>query len=222
MTDANAFSLKAEVRDDIGKGASRRLRREDKIPAVIYGGEEEPQSVAISHFDILKCLNDNSFYSQLIDINIDGEVTETILRDLQRHPYKPTVLHADFQRVVRGQELTVNVSLECINADEAKGVKAGGILSQSVIDVEIVCRPSNLPEKIEVDVTDLEMNESLRLTDIKLPEGVRLLDLEGVEDEDDDDNIVIVSIHPPRAEEVVEEASTEDEIDVDVESDDDE
>ncbi len=204
------FFLKAELRDDIGKGASRRLRREDKIPAVIYGGEAQPQSVTLSHFDILKCLNDESFYSQIVDIDINGEVQEAILRDLQRHPYKPTVLHADFQRIVRGQELTVNVPIHYINAEDAKGVKAGGILSQNIIDVEIICRPRDLPEALPVDVSELEMNESLRLSDIPMPEGVRIVALENIDSEDDEQNTVVVSIHPPKAEKAAEEASTDD------------
>ena len=212
---SNAFLLKAESREDIGKGASRRLRREHKIPVVIYGGDETPESVTISHFDILRCLNDESFYSQIIDIEIAGEVQETILRDLQRHPYKPSILHADFQRVVRGQELTVHVPVHYVNSESAKGIKSGGILSQHVIDVEIICRPRNLPEAIEIDVTDLGMNESLRLSDIKMPEGVRLIALENLEA--DDQNISIVSIHPPKAEKVVEEASTDEVVDGDSE-----
>ncbi len=215
----NAFLLKAEVREDIGKGASRRLRREHKIPAVIYGGGEDPQSVTISHFDILKCLNDEAFYSQIIDIEVAGEVQETILRDLQRHPYKPTVIHADFQRIVRGQELTLNVPVHYINADEAKGVKAGGILSQNIIDVEVTCRPSLIPEALQVDVAELDVNESLYLTDIKLPEGVRLTALES---DDEEADTVIVSIHPPKAETVAEEASTDDDTDVEAEATDEE
>ncbi len=204
---ANSFSLKAESRDDIGKGASRRLRRQDKIPAVIYGGDAEPQAVTLSHSAILKCLNDESFYSQIIDIEVAGEVQETILRDLQRHPYKPTILHADFQRIVRGQELTVSIPLHYQNVEDSVGVKAGGILSQNVIDVEVICRPSLIPEALVVDVAELGVNESLHLSDIPLPEGVRLTELDA---EDEDSNAVIVSIHPPKAEKVAEEASTED------------
>lgn len=203
---SNAFLLKAESRQDIGKGASRRLRHEGKIPAVIYGGEEAPVSVTLLHSDILKCLNNDAFYSQLIDIEVAGEKQEVILRDLQRHPYKPTILHADFQRVVRGQELTLNVPINYINVEESKGVKAGGILSQNLIDVEIACRPSLIPEALEVDVIDLDINESLFLSDLTLPEGVRLTTLD---EEDEETNTVIVSIHPPKAEKVEEEASTE-------------
>ncbi len=204
---SNAFLLKAEARQDIGKGASRRLRHTGKIPAVIYGGDEAPVSVTLLHSDILKCLNNDAFYSQIIDIEVNGEKQETILRDLQRHPYKPTVLHADFQRVVRGQELTLNVPLNYLHIEESKGVKAGGILSQNLIDVEIACRPSLIPEAIDVDVSELDVNESLHLSDLVLPEGVRLVSLDT---EDDETNAVIVSIHPPKAEKVEEEASTED------------
>ncbi len=210
---ANLFTLKAEKRQDIGKGASRRLRREQKIPAVIYGGEGEPQSVTISHFDILKCLNDEAFFSQIIDIEVDGEVTETILRDLQRHPYKPTVLHADFQRIVRGQELTVNIPINYVGVEESKGIKAGGILSQHIIDIEVACRPSLIPEVLDVDISGLDMNESLRLSDIVLPEGVRLTALDNTEGDEEDINISIVSIHAPKAEKATEESSTDSEED---------
>ncbi|MGY0399625.1 MAG: 50S ribosomal protein L25/general stress protein Ctc [Ostreibacterium sp.] len=206
---ANQFLLKADFRDNIGKGASRRLRRENKIPAIVYGGQEAPQSITVSHFKILKYLNDDSFYSQIIDIEVEGEIQETILRDLQRHPYKPSILHADFQRVVRGQELTVNVPIHYLNAESAKGVKLGGILSQHIIDIEIACRPSDLPEALEVDITELDMNEALRLSDITLPEGVRILMLEGLETENDEHNINIVSIHPPKAEKVSEVVSAD-------------
>ncbi len=211
---ANLFSLKAESRQDIGKGASRRLRREHKIPAVIYGGEGEPQSITLSHFDILKCLNDDSFFSQLIDIEVDGEVTEAILRDLQRHPFKPTILHADFQRIVRGQELTVNIPISYTNVEESKGVKAGGILSQHIIDIEVSCRPSNIPEVLEVDVLDLDINDSLRLSDIVLPEGVRLTAFDNTEGDEEDINISIVSIHAPKAEKVAESSTEDDEAEV--------
>ncbi len=207
---ANSFSLTATSRDDVGKGASRRLRREGKVPAVIYGGDENPQAVTISHSAILKCLNDESFYSQIIDIEVDGKVEETILRDLQRHPYKPTIIHADFQRVVRGQEMTVNIPVHYTNVEASKGVKAGGILSQSIIDVEVICRPSLIPEALEVDVINLDVNESLHLTDITMPEGVRLVALEGGVTEES--NAVIVSIHPPKAEKVAEVASTDDDV----------
>jgi len=205
---ANAFLLMANTRDDIGKGASRRLRRQNLVPAVVYGGSDSPQSITIKHSDILKCLNDNSFYSQIIDVNIDGDITETILRDMQRHPYKPTILHLDFQRVVRGQELSVQVPLNFTNTDSAKGVKAGGILSQHIINVEVICRPSKIPEFITVDVLELDINESLRLKDIAIPEDVRLTALEQSDGKDDDSNIQIVSIHPPKAE-VVQESSTD-------------
>ncbi|MPV85548.1 50S ribosomal protein L25/general stress protein Ctc [Ostreibacterium oceani] len=193
---ANSFLLKAEPRSDIGKGASRRLRREEKIPAVIYGGDGEAQSITISHFEILKHLNSDSFYSQIIDIDVNGDVTETVLRDLQRHPYKPTVLHADFQRVVRGQEITVNVPLHFLNTESAAGVKAGGIMSQHVINVEIRCRPRLLPEAIEVDVANLGMNEALHLSDLTLPEGVALTAF--AEGDAEQADTAVVSIHPPK------------------------
>lgn len=207
---ANQFFLQAQKRNDIGKGASRRLRRADKIPAVIYGGEHEALPITISHHAILKCLNDEGFYSQIIDIEVDGEKQETILRDLQRHPYKPTILHADFQRVVRGQELHVNVPIHLVGEEKSVGLKAGGILSLLVNQIEVVCRPSLIPESLTLDISNLGMNESLRLSDIPLPNGVRLAEFEGLNAIDADHNAVVVSIHPPAAESS-EEASVGDE-----------
>ncbi len=203
----NTFFLKAEKRTDIGKGASRRLRREDKVPAVIYGGEGEAKSITISHFAILKLLNDDSVYSQLIDVEVDGEVTETILRDLQRHPYKPSILHVDFQRVVRGQVITVNVPIHYLNMDTCAGAKAGGIVNQHIIDIEVSARPSALPESLEVDVADMQIGDNMHLSEIKVPEGVTIIALENSDDAD----IPIISIHAPKAkvEEETEEAATE-------------
>lgn len=199
------FILKAEKRDVLGKGASRRLRRENKMPAIIYGGDKEPVSITISHFEILKNLNSDAFYSQIIDIDLDGEKIETVLRDLQRHPYKPAVLHADFLRVVRGQEITVHVPIHLMNADKSKAIKAGGVLSHNIIDIEISCRPSLLPKSIDVDVSALEIGDVIKLSEIKLPEGVSIPAL--VNEEND---VPVVVIHAPKASsETVEEGEGE-------------
>ncbi len=201
----NTFSLQAETRNDIGKGASRRLRHENKVPAVVYGGEGEPVSITIGQFEILKCLNNDSFYSQIIDININGEVTETILRDLQRHPYKPTILHADFQRIVRGQKLTVNVPLHFINMENSVGVKASGIANQHIIDIEVSCRPGDLPESIIVDVEEIGIGDTIHLSQIIMPEGVTIVALDNDESEGGDANQIVYSVHAPKAEKVEEE-----------------
>lgn len=210
---SNEYFLKAEKRQDVGKGASRRLRRENKVPAVIYGGEAGAQSVTLKHNEIVKLLQDDAVFSQIIDIEVDGEVTETVFRDLQRHPYKPTVLHADFQRVVRGMEITVNVPIHFLNTETAVGVKAGGIVTQHMINVEISCRPRLLPKAIEVDIAELDMHEVIRLADLNVPEGVTLVDYDA---EDEDTNVAVVSIHPPK-QEVVEEEDAE-EVDPNVEA----
>ena len=189
------YFLKAEKRQDIGKGASRRLRRDNKVPAVIYGGEAGAESVTLQHNEILKLLQDDAFFSQIVDIEVDGEVTETVVRDLQRHPYKPTIMHADFQRIVRGMEITVNVPIHYLNTETAVGVKAGGIVTQHMINVEISCRPRLLPKAIEVDIAKMDMHDVIRLGDLVIPEGVTLTAYDA---EDEDTNIAVVSIHPPK------------------------
>ncbi len=208
---SNTFFLKAEKRQDVGKGASRRLRRDNKVPAVVYGGEGNAESVTLRHNELLKLLQDDSFFSQIIDIEVDGEVTETVVRDLQRHPYKPTILHADFQRVVRGAEISVQVPLHFLNAETSVGVKAGGILTQHIINVEVSCRPRLLPKAIEVDIAKLDMNEVIRLAELELPEGVSIPELAHGEDA----NVAVVSIHPPKQ---AVESDTVEEVDPNVEA----
>ncbi|NVK20941.1 MAG: 50S ribosomal protein L25/general stress protein Ctc [Kangiellaceae bacterium] len=179
------FTLNAEVRSDIGKGASRRLRRlDDKIPAVVYGGKEEAVSVTLLHNQVIRMLEDEAAYSSIINLDIDGKVEEVILKDIQRHSYKPKVLHMDLKRVVRGQVMHASVPLHFINEDKAPGVKEGGIVSHQVTSVEISCLPRHLPEFIEVDLANLGMGEVVHLSDLVLPEGVTLDALAQGEDHD--------------------------------------
>ncbi|UTA47469.1 50S ribosomal protein L25/general stress protein Ctc [Simiduia sp. 21SJ11W-1] len=193
---SDAFTLNAEKRDVEGKGASRRLRRlAEKVPAIIYGGKSKPQNIQIDHKDLVHHLENEAFYSHIISLVVDGKAEDVILKDLQRHPAKPVVLHADFQRVVRGQKMHVRVPLHFINEATAKGVKqGGGIVSHLLTDLEINVLPKDLPEFIEVDVADLGVGESLHISDIKLPKGVESLALAQGGDHD----LPVVSIIKPR------------------------
>jgi len=204
------FELDAEVRTDMGKGASRRLRHANKIPAVMYGGGEDPVSLTMDHNKIAHALENEAFYSHILTINIGGKPAKAILRDLQRHPAKVLILHADFQRVNMKEKLHMNVPLHFINEDIAPGVKEeGGIIQHNVVEVEVSCLPGNLPEYIEVDVAELTMGHSLHLSDIKMVDGVELVQLAHGESHD----LPIVSIHKPRAAvEEVEEVVAEGEV----------
>ncbi|MDP1601866.1 MAG: 50S ribosomal protein L25/general stress protein Ctc [Legionella sp.] len=187
--------LEAETRTDMGKGASRRLRRlENKVPAVIYGGDKKPKSIHLLHNKVVKALESESIYSSVFDLHVDGKVEHVILKDLQRHPYKPIILHMDLQRVTGKDVLVKNVPLHFINEDLAKGVKAGGRISHSMTQVEIRCQAKNLPEFIEVDMTDVDMNDVVHLSDLKLPKGAQLT----VDLSDGSHNLPVVSIHAPK------------------------
>lgn len=189
------YVLNAEPRNDVGKGASRRLRRSGKVPAVLYGAHREPISLTLSQNDVQRHLKDEGFYSHILSLNITGSTAErAVLRDMQRHPYKPTVLHMDFQRVVEDEAIRVHVPLHFVNEAKCKGVRQeGGVISHLMIEVEVSCLPRNLPEFIEVDVLDLGMNESIHLSELNMPEGVELVQLlQGGGD------TAVVNVHHPK------------------------
>ncbi len=184
---SNEFVVNAEMREDQGKGASRRLRRAGKFPAIVYGAGKEPEPITLDHAVMLRQLENEAFYSQVLTLHIGSEEEQAVLRDLQRHPSKPFILHMDFMRIKRGETLRMNIPIHLIGGDEAPGVKEGGVLSQVVVDVEIECLPRNLPEYIEVDVSALDVGDSVHLSDLKLPEGVELVSMIGQEDQSEED-----------------------------------
>lgn len=190
------FELNAEVREDKGKGASRRLRRQaDMIPAIIYGAGKDPISLSIAHKDIHKACENEAFFSHILTINTGGSAEQAILKDLQRHPAKDRIMHADFMRVQMDQEITVEVPLHFINEDRCVGVKqGGGQISHNMTSVEITCLPGDLPEYIEVDVESVEVGSSIHMSEISLPEGVSIPSLQHGEDHDH----VVVSVHEPK------------------------
>lgn len=190
------FVIEAFPRDDQGRGASRRLRREEKkIPAIIYGGNAEATPIAIWHNELKKALENEAFFSHILTIDIAGKKESVILKDLQRHPYKPILSHADFQRVDKDHDIHVNVPLHFLNEETAPAVKThGGVVSHQMTEVEVVCRPQDLPEFLEIDLTDVEMDQVIHLSDIALPEGVRIAALQQGEDHD----LPVLAIHKPK------------------------
>ena len=174
---SNVFEFVAENRDLSGKIAARAVRRKGNVPAIVYGGEAAPQSIVLEHNEVLKHLEHEAVYSHVLDLKIDGKTEKAILKNIQRHPAKAQIMHMDFMRVDEKQALKVHVPLHFINEDTCLGVKEGGVVTHSMVDVEISCLPAVLPEYIEVDLAEINIGESVHLTDIKIPEGVDILAL---------------------------------------------
>ena len=191
-----SFELAAEFRDAEGKGASRRLRRANKVPAILYGGHREPRALALDHTRLMLMLENERFYSTIINLRV-GDVTQAaVLKDVQRHPAKNAVLHVDLQRVLENEKIRIAIPLHFTGAAAAPGVKAGGLVSHLRNEVEVTCLPKDLPEFIDVDLSGLGMNQMLYLADLKVPEGVEIPELSHGR------NSPVVSIHHARAEEV--------------------
>ena len=208
------FTLSAEVRSDYGKGASRRLRRTNKFPGIIYGGGGNPTPVSLDHNEMTNNLQNEAFFSHILTLKVDGAEEQAIIKDIQRHPYKQRILHMDFQRVLMNEAISVRVPLHYLNEETCPGVKTeGGAINKIENDIGISCLPANLPEYIEVDLAELKLGDSLHLSDVKLPEGVTGTDYtEGDEDHDR----AIVSVFQPRAaaeEETTDDAETSDDSD---------
>jgi len=175
---ATQHEIKATVRADAGKGASRRLRRTGQVPAVVYGGHAEPSSIEILHNTVWLASAHEWFYSSIIDLNVDGQVQKVILRDMQRHPVKPLIMHMDFLRVSADEAIRVRVPLHFLNQDTSPAGKAGGVvITHEVNEVEVSCLPANLPEYIELDLSGLKAGDTVHLSDIKLPAGVEIPEL---------------------------------------------
>lgn len=166
------YVLNAQTRTEQGKGASRRLRREGLIPAVIYGAGKDAEAITLRHNEVIRNLEEEAFYSQIISIDFGDRKESAILRDLQRHPAKPVAMHVDLQRVKEDEELRVLVPLHYTNEDAAKGVKVqGGKVRHIMSEVEVSCLPKDLPEFITIDMIEVEKGQILHLSDIQLPEG---------------------------------------------------
>jgi large subunit ribosomal protein L25 len=202
MIMKTSFELVAEFRETQGKGASRRLRHEGKVPAILYGGHSEARALTLSHQKLLIMLDNERFYSTILSLKVGDQTQAAILKDVQRHPFKNAIVHIDFQRVEDNQKIRINVPLHFVGAAVSPGVKSqGGMVSHMRNDVEVSCLPKDLPEFIEVDLSGLSINESIHLSQLKLPAGVELLALAK-------DDAAVVAIHSPRAEEPEAAAAT--------------
>ena len=206
---SDMFELNAELREDKGKGASRRLRRlADQIPAIIYGGNMDPQPLTMIRKDLEKALENEAFFSHVLTIKVGDKTQKAILKDLQRHPAKDRVMHADFLRVDENTAVKVHVPIHFINEEKCHGVKMeGGIIQHQITDIEVSCLPGDIPEYLEVDMLNVKVGEILHLSDVALPEGVTSVALALGEDHD----LAVASVIAPRggAEEEQLEAAAE-------------
>ena len=188
------FTLNAQARNDLGKGASRRLRRNaDLIPAVVYGGDKAPVSVSLATREVAKLLLNDAAYSSILELNIDGKKENVLIKALQRHPAKSFVMHADFIRVVAGQKLTTSVHVVLLNEDTCVGAKTGGgDIFRLATELEITCLPKDLPDSIEVDMANINVGEIVHLADLTAPKGVEFTALAH------NNNIAVASVQASR------------------------
>ena len=193
---SDAFELTVEVREDKGKGASRRLRRlADQVPAILYGGDQPPTPLALVRKDLEHALENEAFYSHVLTLHVGSKKEKAILKDLQRHPAKDRVMHADFLRVSEDVAIKVNVPIHFINEEACHGVKMeGGMIQHSATEIEVLCLPANIPEYIEVDMIDVHVGQILHLSDVSLPEGVESVALSHGADHD----LSIASVLAPK------------------------
>ncbi len=171
------FEINAVARSDEGKGASRRLRRTGMVPGIIYGGGRDPQMVATAHNELFHHLENEAFYSHILTVKVGGDTQKVVLKDLQRHPAKPFILHFDLLRVAAGDLIKMHVPLHFVGEDLAPGVKAGGKALHNLTELEVTCEARNLPEFITVDVSGLNVGDALHLSELKLPEGLEIFAL---------------------------------------------
>jgi len=210
------FQINASARTELGKAEMRRMRHQGRIPGVVYGAGKEAVSLTTSHNDLMLKLAEEAFAASILTLNLDGKEEQVVLKELQRHPYKPRLLHLDLLRVSQTSKLVMTVPLHFINEDTAPGVKAdGGLVSHTMSELEIACLPADLPEFLIVDLGSLEEGHSLHLSDVQLPEGVEIPSLALGAGHD----LPVVSIHKPRAEEEVSEDEGEAEGDSEAEGD---
>jgi large subunit ribosomal protein L25 len=203
---SNPIELLAENRTDMGKGASRRLRRDGKVPAILYGGDREPRPLSLDHDSLMHLSENETFYSSILSVTVGKASQPCILKDLHRHPAKNMILHVDLQRVLDDVEIRVSVPVHFINEATSKGVKQqGGQISHLMTEIEVSCLPKHLPEYIEVDVADLELDGAITLSEVKLPEGVEIPALAQADAQDP----VVVNCHRVRVSSIDEEEGAE-------------
>jgi large subunit ribosomal protein L25 len=191
------FEIQGEARQGTGRAANRLLRDSGRVPAIVYGGGKDPQSVSLDQNSLFHQMEQESFYTSILALKVGADVHSVVVKDVQRHPARLYVVHLDFQRIVDDEELTLHVPLHFLNEATATGVKEqGGQIEHTMTDIEISCLPKDLPEFVEVDLAKLELNEIFHLSDVQLPAGVTSVALAHGQD------LPVASIHPPRQQEV--------------------
>jgi len=210
----SVIELNAELREGKGKGASRRLRHANKVPAILYGVGKDAVSLSLLQKDVQYVMPDETFYSQVLSLKVDGKAEDVLLKDIQHHPYKSIVMHMDFQRVDANKAVHVHIPLHFIGEDVAPGVKTeGGAVSHVLMEVEVVCLPNLIPAYIEVDVSEMHLGDIIHLTDLKLPEGVQILALTHGDEHEHDTAVANIHIRKTAKEDVeadAEEAAASD------------
>src|SRR5881394_2436079 len=190
-----SFTFGADLREGQGKGASRRLRHAGKVPAILYGGNNEPRAIALDHQKLMTLIDNEKFYSSIINLVVGDKKQAAIVKDLQMHPARNAIVHVDMQRVSENEKIRIHIPIHFKGEAASPGVKTeGGVVSHRIADVEILCLPKDLPEFIELDLSGMHINESKHLSDLPLPAGVTIPSTAN-------GNATVVSIHPPRAEE---------------------
>ena len=211
---SDEFNLIAEMRDDRGKGARRRLRLQGKVPAIIYGAGREPRALMFDHNKVLRELENASFYSSILTIKVGDKSRAAIVKDIQRHPSKKQILHIDLQRIVEDEKIRMQIPIHYLGEEEAIGVKiGGGSVSRLMTEIEVSCFPKDLPEFLEVDISELELDQMLYVSSISLPKGVEVSEILLEQDQ------AIVSIQEIK--EIIEEEIIDEDGDTEVESSDD-
>ena len=197
-----SLDVNAQVRRDAGKGASRRLRRQGLVPAIVYGADRAPEMITLVHNELVRHLEQEAFYSQILDLKVADKTEKVVVKDLQRHPAKPFVLHVDFQRVSAKEKIRVTIPLHFLNEQSSKGAKLGGLVSHNLTEIEVSCLPEDLPQNIEIDVAEMTIGDILHLSEVPLPEGVALAHAP-------DPDVPVLIIHGAQAREEGEEEGGE-------------
>lgn len=190
-----SFTIGADFREMQGKGASRRLRHQERVPGILYGGGRPAQNIELDHKELSLHLKHEAFHASILTLSLQGEKQQVLLRDIQMHPWRAAVLHVDFQRVAKDKKIHMKVPLHFINADLSPGVKAsGGTINHVMTELDVICLPDDLPNFIEVDLSNLELGHSIHISDLKLPTGVVSTQLRG------GDDAVVATVVVPKAE----------------------
>lgn len=213
---SNQFEIQAQARDLNGTADSRRLRQTGRIPAVLYGAGKDNEHVTLNHDEMFHNLEKEGFTASILALNTDAGTQRVILRDVQMHPYKAQVMHVDFLRIRESEAMTIKVPVHLVGEEDAPGLVEGGILTQSINEIDITCLPKDLPEYLEINISELALNESLHMSDLIMPADVQLTGFMYVDEEDEqemaDANHAVVSIVPPRAPTEEVEEDLEDEV----------